>query len=245
MSAGRGNLERAPGKQLAAHIGQIPFSGRRNRRGMRRGGREPGLIRPIQRLDGFGQRAHETDLDAFDDARFGRILRRQQQASESQPPRRDGNRQHAANRVDRAVQRQFADDHGVVNRLAGQWAGRGEQAQRDRQVERRPGLPHVGRREVDGDAMVGEVEAGVANRGSDAVPALAHGRIGQPDHGEVGEPERNVDLDVDRIRLDPEHRGAAKAGQHGHPVLQGAAPVGLGAYTFNWRELLRGRRRAH
>ena len=93
-------------------------------------------------------------------------------------------------------------------------AGCRQQAERDRQVERRPRLAHVRWREVDGDAVRRKLEAGVPDGRSHAVAALAHGRVRQSHHREVGKPERHIHLDVDRVGIDAEDRRAAQAGKH-------------------------------
>ena len=72
--------------------------------------------------------------------------------------RRDGDRQQPAHRRHAAIERQAADDGEATLLAVGQHARRGQNAERDRQVERRADLPHVGRREADGDALSPETE---------------------------------------------------------------------------------------
>ena len=60
----------------------------------------------------------------------------------------------------------------------------------------------------------GKLEAGVADRRAHAVAALADRRVGQAHHREVGQAERDVHLDVDRIGVDAEDGGTAQAGEH-------------------------------
>src|SRR5688500_16399297 len=89
-----------------------------------------------------------------------------------------------------------------------------QNAERDRKVERGPGLAHVGRGEIDRHPVGGEVESGVPDGRADAVPALADARIGQTDHAKEGESEADVDLDMYRIGLYSEDRGALESGEH-------------------------------
>ena len=91
---------------------------------------------------------------------------------------------------------------------------RGQDAERDRQVEGRAHFAHIGRRQVDGDAVRGKLEAGIADGAADAVAAFAHARVGQADHREAGQPEGNVHLDVNGAGLDAEKRGGSQTGQH-------------------------------
>ena len=96
----------------------------------------------------------------------------------------------------------------------------------DRQVERRAGLADVGWREVDGDAMRREFEAGVPDRAADAVAALADARVRQAHHGERGQAERHVHLDVHGARLDAEDRRRPYARQHA-AALCASRPLSL------------------
>jgi hypothetical protein len=60
-----------------------------------------------------------------------------------------------------------------------------------------------------------ELESRVANRRADPIAAFPYGRIGQPDHREMRQTERDVYLDLDRVGVNAEHSSAAKRGQHG------------------------------
>jgi len=59
-------------------------------------------------------------------------------------------------------------------------AGGGEDAECDRQVERGPFFPEVGRGQVHGDPVGRKWKAGVADRGANPLPALAHRRVRKP-----------------------------------------------------------------
>jgi hypothetical protein len=92
--------------------------------------------------------------------------------------------QHPAHRLDLGVQGQLADHRerrvgGTVQRARGR-----EDAQRDRQIEGRAFLADVGRGEIDGDAVVGEGEAGVADGRPHTLAAFPHRGVGQADGGE-------------------------------------------------------------
>jgi hypothetical protein len=75
-------------------------------------------------------------------------------------------------------------------------------------------LGEVRRRQRDGDAAVGPVEAGVAERGADAVASLEHGGVAQPHHGDRGEPAADVDLDPYRVGDQADQRGGRQPREH-------------------------------
>ena len=97
---------------------------------------------------------------------------------------------------------------------------------RSRGPQRRPGLRHVRRREVDGDPARRMHEAGVAQRAADPLARLADRRVAEPDDREPGQPGRHVDLDAD----DPPVEGDERGGEQGreHPAtLRGRAYLRL------------------
>ena len=89
----------------------------------------------IERLERFRQRSHDADVQALNDARLCRVVRRQQQAAETETSGSDRDRQHTSNAVDRAIERQFTKDDRVVDGATRQRAGGGEQPERNGKVE--------------------------------------------------------------------------------------------------------------
>ena len=132
------------------------------------------------------------------------------------------NRQHASHRPNRAVEPQLAEKHEPVDALGGQCAERHEEADRDRKVETRSGLSLITGREADGDAPRRDREAGVGERGRDALAALLHLAGRKPDDRPVRQPLGDVDLDADVVGVDSEHGGGADGGEH-------AATLGIAA----------------
>ena len=214
MAAGRRDLERAAREQLAAHVSQI---GRRprSRRWWRHRHERAAAGRIVQRLDGAGERIDRNDVQPRDDRRLAGVRRGQKNSGDAVAPGRRRNRQDPPGRVDRSVERELAEQHEIDDVPAFDDALRGENAERDRQIEGRTRFAHVGGREVHRDAMRGKLEPGIADGASHAVAALTHARIGQADHGEARKPERHVDFDVDRTGFDAENGGGPQAGEHG------------------------------
>jgi hypothetical protein len=60
-------------------------------------------------------------------------------------------------------------------------------------------------------------KAGIPDRGTDPISALPDCRIRETHHGEVGESERHVHLDVNRVSIDAKDGGAPKAREHARP----------------------------
>jgi hypothetical protein len=136
-------------------------------------------------------------------------------------PCRDRNGQDSAGCVDPSVERELADHERVVDRAAFQFAGRRQQAERDRQVEGGARLAHVGRGEIDRDAVRRKLVSRVPDRGFHSMVALANGRIGKADHREAREAKRDVHLDVHGKCLDSKERRRAQACEHARGLVQG------------------------
>ena len=171
--------------------------------GSRRRGGHHGrvVVGSLTARDGLGQRRHRQECRS--PARPPPRSRSPRQQHARTRPRAGGgrDRQHAARRLESAPSSDSspstsmsATDRRVDDAL------RGQDAERNRQVERCTGLAHVGRRQVHGDAVRRELEAGVPDRAAHAVAALAHAGVRQADHREDGHAERDVDLDVHRRR---------------------------------------------
>ena len=95
---------------------------------------------------------------------------------------------------------------------AGDLPARGEDAERDRQVEAPRLLRQVGGREVDGDLARGKLEVRVLQRRAHAVARLAHLGLRQPDEIDARQAAGEMHLDRDRRRGEPGERAAAHDG---------------------------------
>ena len=74
--------------------------------------------------------------------------------------RPDRGRQHARNRRNRAVEAELAEHGEAGERIGGNCANRGHQAERNRQIIMAAFLRQIGGCEIDGDAARGQRETG-------------------------------------------------------------------------------------
>ena len=130
------------------------------------------------------------------------------------PPRRRGNRQHAARGLDAAIERQLAEQQDARDVAPRDVAGGGEDPEGNRQIEGRTGLADVGRREVHRHAVGRKLEPRVADRAAHAIATLPDARIRQADHLKRRQAKRDVDFDLHEARFDPKDGGRAHGGKH-------------------------------
>jgi hypothetical protein len=199
MPARGRDLERALGALLAADVLQVEG---------RLGARANLRLRPQQHLrslDVVGeldQRARRDDLHVG--ARPGGLRPAGGRADQALLGRvgADRGRQHAGDRRDRAIERQLAEHHVIVERIGRNGADRRHQAERDRQIVVAAFLGQIGRREVDRDAARRQREAGGGERRAHAVARLGDGLVAKPDDVEGGQARRDLHLDCHVARLD-------------------------------------------
>ena len=79
----------------------------------------------------------------------------------------------------------------------------GEHADGDGQVKTRPLFFDVGGREIDGRTTHREFVARIGQRGGDAVAGFLHSGVGQSHDNDERVAEADIDLDLDRVSLDP------------------------------------------
>lgn len=204
VAARGGDFERALRARLADHIGEI---GRRCGGERVEPGRGDGGEPPVRRVGEVraqrGQIGRAVHGHARHERRLGRARQRQVELGGVRRRRPRGrrfglrgravvvrllaarraarHRERAAHRPQRARERQLARELAAVERAGRKLAARGENAERDRQIEAAGLLRQIGRREVDGDAPHGKLEPAVLQRGAHALAAFAHFEIGQPD----------------------------------------------------------------
>src|SRR5581483_2123362 len=100
------------------------------------------------------------------DGRFSRTLLRQDNVPNRSIAREDGNRQRALDRAHTAVERKLTDADDVNKTVVlGKIAVGAKDAERDRQVETRTFLAHVGGREIDRGLLKRKEVTAVLHRG--------------------------------------------------------------------------------
>ena len=152
---------------------------------------------------------HPENSHAFGDRGFGGVVERNQQIRNALAARADSDGERAAHRPQRAIERKFAHQQVFVG--AADRSHRAQDPESHRQIEPRALLAHVGRRQIDGDRFVGIAEAGIEQRGLDALAAFAHRRIGHADRDEIARAAAgvHVHLDVDQVRFNSKDSRAA------------------------------------
>src|SRR5215207_8488009 len=111
--------------------------------------------------------------------------------------------ERSADRSQVSTQRELAGKRIALELLDGHLSARGEEADRDRQVEARPRLAHVRGGEVDRQPLLRELQPGVEERRADALTRLAERAVRQPDEHERRESLAEVDLHGDLLRAHP------------------------------------------
>ena len=121
---------------------------------------------------------------ALDKARFCKVGFRQHDDAVRRF-RGEYRRQHARHRTELASKTQFAE---VFPRQIGDrrldLAGRGQDAERNRQIKAAPLLGDVGRRKICGNSPSREIKTGIDQRAAYALSAFPHGGFGKPHNGE-------------------------------------------------------------
>ena len=131
---------------------------------------------------------------------------------------------------DRAVQGELTGQHHALEPLGRKLARRNQKAAAIARSKLGPGLAEVRRRQVGGDPVLWEVEAGVLERGADPLARLAHGSVGQAHQEKAAGPRSaDVHLDVDLADLDAEQAESTRRGEHAGDatgrVFAGGTPV--------------------
>jgi hypothetical protein len=139
---------------------------------------------------------------------------RTEETLDAETARSFGDREHTSDSAQPAVERELADRGSSLERAARQLLRRGKKRERDGQVEPGSLLAQLGRREVDGDAPLREVQLGGGDPRADALTGLLARAVGEADDREAGQPVADVGLDVDPTWLETDKRMGDCACKH-------------------------------
>ena len=134
----------------------------------------------------------------------------------------DRRRQHARHRRKTPVEREFAENGVVLERVRRDHVHRHQQRHGDRQVEMRAFLQHVGGDEIDGDALGRQGKPHGRQRRAHPFAALRDRLVGQADDVERDHARRQLHLAVDIEHVDAVEGDGMNAGDHTvAPLLRG------------------------
>ena len=116
----------------------------------------------------------------------------------------DRGEQHAGRRGNSSVEAEFTDGDIMRQGLGVGRADRSQQPECDRQIVMRAFLGKIGRGQVDGDDLGRQRKADRGERGADTLAAFRHRLVRQADNGELRHARRELNLHLDRARLETE-----------------------------------------
>jgi len=214
VRAGGSDLQRALAGGLPANVGKIGSRLSRDDDFLGRSQWECRIAAEGSRR--LRQGADAVDVEALDESGFRAVPLRHDDPRNSNAPREQCDGQHAPDGEHFAPEGKLAERERRDGRRRDERRGL-QDGERDGEVEPRPFLPQIPGREIDRDPLVRKLVAGVADRRGTADLRVHAGHVGQPDHEEPGQPQGEVDLDVDGQGARAEERGASQGSMHAGP----------------------------
>lgn len=212
MPPGRRDLERALGRLLPDDVAEVTDVARRHARHRPLGRDE---LAGAQLAYQLRQRGRRGEREPADSGGLRDVGRWNHQGARRLTPRyvpRD--RQRAAHRPYRRVQPELTHHDDVCHRRGRQLPGRDKDSDRDGQIERRPFLAPISRRQIDRYPLVRHIEARVDERRGHALAALLHSTHGEPHDRPHRQPLRGIHLDGHAVRVNPLHRRRLHRSKH-------------------------------
>ena len=136
-------------------------------------------------------------LQAVDERGLARALAGNDEAGDPGVAGAFGDAQHAMAVAQLSAKRELAEHRPARELGRGQLLGGHEHPARRREIETRADLAQMRGREVDRDAPLRELEAGVDECGLHALARLSYGRVAAADDRERGQAAAQVDLHGD------------------------------------------------
>ncbi len=211
MAAGGRDLEHALGALLALDVGEIG-QGDAARRDCAAGpGEDLNALEVVRELD---QREGRQHLDVAAGQAASEPRRRGADEAMAAAVGGDGSGQHACDRGQRAVQREFAQRRETLQRIGRDRADGRHDAERDRQVVMRALLRQVGGARLTTIRRAGRARPEAVSAARTRSFDSAHRLVGQADEHEGDIARGHLHLDIDRAGLDALERNRRDARDH-------------------------------
>lgn len=161
------------------------------------------LFKNVQRFAEIGRRVRP---DSGNPRGFGRVARGYEDFADARFDERGRMRHDASDFPERSVERELAEYGDRVQFGFADPAFFREDADGDRQVERRSRLAEFRRGEVYRDPLLGKGESRVPDRRTHPFAAFLDGGVAEPHHGERGKPGGHVGFDRYRMSRNSPNR---------------------------------------
>lgn len=126
------------------------------------------------------KRFDRDHFQVWDQSRFTRVHFRDEHLLVSIGTRGGSHRQDSARMTNNAIERQFADDDRIFNNIVGKMSRKHNNSERDGQIVGGSLFADGGGRQIDDNAMAGEMQTGILNGGLHTFTTLLHGRVWKP-----------------------------------------------------------------
>ncbi len=166
-----------------------------------------------QVADELRQAGHGQDVHPADERRLSEVRLRHEDLLAALLAGQRDHRKDAVGVAHQPVERELAQEEGARDVGRGLPGGE-DDAHGDGQVVGRPLLANVGGGQVDRDALLGELEPGVADGGAHPLLRLLDRRVGQADDVEGGHAGGDVHLHLDQGPVEAHHGAAIHLRQH-------------------------------
>jgi hypothetical protein len=169
------------------------------------------LVEIRKRFDGI-------HFQVRDQSRFARIRFGDEHPLVSIGARGCRHRQDSACVTDHAIERKLTKDESVINNIMREMTCKDYDTKRDGKIVGRSLFADSGRRKIDNNAMTGEMQTGILDRGLHTLAAFLHSSIRQTDNGHTGQAVGVIHFDFDDNAFKTNDRTGENSGKHGESV---------------------------
>ncbi len=218
VAARRRDFERPLGRELPLHVGEIIRPALPVTQKLLRLGRCELLFAFEERYE-LRKRRNGIDREPLHEQCLICIRGRNEDGAEPLFFRRDCHRQHALHGTTFSFERELRRKQAALDFLHRKKPMRREKTHGDGQIEAGAVLANVGRREVDRDFFLLELEPRILDGRAHALFALAHRRIRQADDVERRQSVPRIDFHVDDEPVHAKRRRAIRFCKHPKPPI--------------------------
>lgn len=200
---------------------------------IRRGKRERTLA--TKRSNDIDERRRNGRVEAFDQRRVGLVREWNDDVLHPTRARRHEMCNDSAEWPEAPVERKLAEKYRVPERLRRYRTERGKRSHGNGEVERAPSLLQIGRREIDDEPILTEVDPDPRESALHPNATLANRNLSESDELEHGNAPSDLHFDTHGMRVEPDEDRTLCSGQHGPTALRAQCQVSIPCFSALYR----------